>query len=66
MAFMETGQSVANVTKTFMNLQGEKELLKPSKITNAEIASHITGVIRTALGTMINVIESFPDCEIIN
>jgi len=60
----KTGQGIE--TRQFFTLTGEKELLKPSRITNAEIASHITGIIRTALGAMINEIEDDPRCEVIN
>jgi hypothetical protein len=52
--------------RQFFSLAGEKETLKPSKITCAEYASHITGIIRTALGALINEIEKFPGCEVVH
>jgi hypothetical protein len=45
-------------TRTFFNLEGEKESLKPSRISCSHYSSHITALIRIAVGKMINVINS--------
>lgn len=47
-------------------LSGKKEDLEHSKITNPHYAAMTTGIVRAAMIAMINEINSFPGCAVIN
>jgi len=52
--------------KTFLSLLGEQVTIKPSQISCSHYAAHVTGMIRTVIGGLINTIEGFQGCKVIH